>query len=130
VTYRYAGTKLTGIKELKNKYAGTPAVILGSGTTLQDFDLYYAGIPEEWPIVAINEAVAYGGRVDYWVMSDDPIVREYAPKCPPGTDILAMHQATTTIHAAVKTQEVYTVNSMAHVKDYDNGYEFFSRGTV
>lgn len=128
MTYRYAGTKLTGIKELKNRHVGTPAVILGSGTTLRDFFDY--GIPSDWPIVAINEAVAYGGRVDYWVLSDDPIVCEYVSKCPQIATILAMHQATTTIHAAAGVQEIYTVNSMAEVKDYDNGYEFFSRGTV
>lgn len=126
--YRHAGEKLSGIVRLRNRHTSVPVVILGSGPTLKGFDPSL--VPEEWPIVAVNEAVAYGGRVDYWVLSDEPIVREYAHRCPMSVEILAMNEATLTIRKAVDGNVVHTVESMAKPAEYENGFEFFSRGTV
>ena len=42
-----------------------------------------------------------------------------------------MHQAANFIHNRSKAPDIYTMNSMPlPPKDYNNGYEFFSRGTV
>lgn len=125
---RYAGKELTGIIDLKNRHVGVPVVILGSGTTLRNFsdDMVH----EDWPIVAVNEAVAYGGRVDYWVLSDTPIVREYGKRCPKSVEILAMHQATLSIEAACPHNVIHTVQSELKASNFDDGYRFHSRGTV
>ena len=129
MTYRFSGKKLTGIEKLKDAHKGKSAVICGSGTTLRDFQTDW--VPEDWPLVAVNEAIGkLGERATYWVLSDTPIIKEYAAKCPKTTAVLAMHQATLDINGACPEQVVYTVNSMNDAKDRNNGYEFFSRGTV
>lgn len=126
---KYAGKKLTGIRDLRGKYENVPAVVCGSGTSLEEFD---AGlIPEEWPIVAVNEAIrGVDKRATFWVLSDEPIVREYYQHCPVTTSILAMHQATLNIKGCCPKNKVYTTMSHAVAKEYGDGVNFFSRGTV
>jgi len=126
---RFAGAVLTGIQNLKGKHKGARVVICGSGTTLKDLDL--AKIPEHWVVIAVNEAIRkLGSRADYWVLSDEPIVRGYAQHCPKDVVVLAMHNATVTIPKALPDNECYTVNSINKVCTPDDGFNFFSRGTV
>lgn len=126
---RHAGVVLTGIEELKDSRVGESAVICGSGTTLRDMDPGL--IPRKWPVVAINEAIGkLADRATYWVMSDTPIVNEYAHMCPDKVTILAMHDATSVIERVKPKNKVYTVESQAAAKQFDDGINFFSRGTV
>jgi len=127
--FRHGGTKLTGIKKLRNKFKGQTAVICCSGTTFKSFDDKM--IPPEWTVFAINETIRkLQARANYWVLSDDPIILEYAQFCPPATDVLCMHEGTKIIRRHCKSDNIHTVESMAKVRHYDNGFEFFSRGTV
>lgn len=126
--YRYAGHELTGIADLKGTHAGTPAVICCSGTTLGRYD---DSIPPcEWIRVGVNEGLVKLGAPTYWVLADDPIVHEYAAKCPKETKILAMQQATLIVGKHCREHWIRTVESMSEAKDFDNGHQFFSRGTV
>jgi len=126
---RFAGGVLTGIQDLKGKHKNARVVVCGSGTTLNDLDM--RDIPDSWVVVAVNEAIRkIGARADYWVLSDDPIVRGYAQYCPKSVTILAMHQATVTIKVAKPHNKVYTVNSINVVSTPNDGFNFFSRGTV
>jgi hypothetical protein len=90
-----------------------------------------ADIPENALTFAVNEGIAkLGERADFWVLSDNQIVFEYASKCPFTTEILCMHEATAIIKKHCKMNVVHTVDSMNRIKDYDNGFQFYSRGTV
>lgn len=126
--YRYGGKELTGLADLKGTLVGRTAVICCSGTTLARYDDDRP--PKDWLRVAVNEAILKLQTADYWVIADDPIVFEYAEKCPKATRILAMQQATTIIRRHCKEHWIRTVESMSAVKDPANGYQFFSRGTV
>jgi hypothetical protein len=88
-------------------------------------------VPKSWKRFAVNEAIrGLGDKADYWVLSDEEIVHEYAGICPRSTTILAMNRSTRIIHRRCKDNKIYTVESTAKTKNYDNGFEFFSRGTV
>ena len=128
--YRHAGVKLTGIENLKGSREGETALVLCSGTSLKTYDDTIA--PAEWSRFAINEGLSkIPNTADFWVLSDDPIVLEYSRFVEPVTTVLAMHQATERIGKFCKTaKEIRTVESMAKIRNYDNGFEFFSRGTV
>jgi hypothetical protein len=127
--FRHGDTKLTGIKKLRNKFKGETAVICCSGTTFKSFDEKW--IPPEWTVFAVNETIRkMQARANYWVLSDDPIVLEYAQFCQPSTDVLCMHEGTKIIRRHCKSDNIYTVESMSKIRNYDNGFEFFSRGTV
>jgi hypothetical protein len=127
--YRHGEVKLTGIKKLRNKYKDQVAVICCSGTTFERYD--DSVIPKEWKRFAINEAVRkLQTSADFWVLSDDPIVLEYAKFCPKDTKVLCMHEGTKIIRRHCTAEEIYTVESMSKIRHYDNGFEFFSRGTV
>lgn len=129
MTYEFQGKKLTGIGKLRGALRGKPVALCCSGTTLADYD--DARVPVGWARIAINEAIRkLGDRADYWVLSDDPIVLEYAALCPERTTVLAMHNATRIARRHLRRHTIYTVNSMPKVGNYDNPYEFFSRGTV
>jgi len=126
---RFAGARLTGIKALQGKHKRASVAVCGSGVTLNDLDL--SRIPDHWIVVAVNEAIRkLGSRADYWVLSDEPIVRGYAKLCPRDVTILAMHQATISIPAVCPHHEFYTVNSINKIVTPDDGFNFFSRGTV
>ena len=126
---RFAGATLTGINDLRGKHKKARVVVCGSGTTLKDLDL--AEIPDDWVVVAVNEAIRkVGERADYWVLSDEPIVRGYAKLCPKDVTILAMHQATVSIPKVLPDHTFYTVNSINVISTPDDGFNFFSRGTV
>ncbi len=129
--------RLTGIRELKNTEEGRTAVIWCSGPTFSQYD--DTVIPDDWVRFSINETIkrdwdGWGGRnPDYWVLSDLPVVQKFSRHCPTDSTILAMHRATETIEKVCPRNKIYTVNSMGEkegVKDYGNGYEFFSRRTV
>lgn len=129
--------RLTGIRELKNTEKGKTAVIWCSGPTFSQYD--DTSIPDDWVRFSINETIkrdwdGWGGRnPDYWVLSDLPVVQKFSRHCPTDSTILAMHRATETINKACPRNKIYTVNSMGEqdgIKDYGNGYEFFSRRTV
>ncbi len=125
---RFAGVKLTGIEKLKGKLDGEEAAIFCSGTTLKD--LHLEVIPDHLVRVAVNEGIAKRDlKPDYWVLSDTPIVSEYAKVCPRETVILAMHEATRSIKAFAP-REVFTTMSQTQIKTWDDGVNFFSRGTV
>ena len=129
VVYRHGGKELSGIVEMRGTHKGRTAAICCSGTTLRDLDLNI--IPEEWIKVGVNEGIRkLGAMADHWVLSDTPIVRQYSKICPSGVHILAMHQATLTIEAACPKNKVSTVESKMESRNFDNGYLFFSRGTV
>lgn len=128
MVFRYSGTKLTGINDLKNKHMDQNSVIIGcSGTTFADFkDI----APDDIPRIAVNEAIRKMQNASYWVLSDIEIVIRYAEFCPSQTTILAMRDATKIIKKYCTENRIYTVDSMREAKKYDNGYQFFSRGTV
>lgn len=127
--YRVQGKKLTGLNKLKDKYSSETAIICCSGTTMEDYDDSIP--PREWKRIAVNEAIkGLGESADFWVLSDREIVLQYAKYCPKNTTVLAMNDAVSVIEKHCRDQTVYTVESMAKPKDYTNGYEFFSRGTV
>ncbi len=128
---------LTGIRDLKDTRQGKTAVIWCSGPTFSKYD--DGKIPEDWSRFSINETIKcdwdgwHGRRPDYWVLSDLPVVQKFSMHCPTDSTILAMHRATETITKVCPRNKIYTVNSMGEkdgVKDYGNGYEFFSRRTV
>jgi hypothetical protein len=128
---RHRGAPLTGISELKNSRKDQSAVVCGSGPTLNDADALINAVPGGWPIVAVNEAIRkLGSKATYWVLSDTPILREYARYCPPDVTVLAMHDASVDAHRVLPNNIVLTVESQAESKDYDDGINFFSRGTV
>ena len=129
-TFRSRGGKFTGIESFKDKLSGKKAVICCSGTTLREYN--DASIPEDWVRFAVNEGIRkLSGSADFWVLSDKAIVYEYADLCKSHTTVLAMHQAASYIDKYTQVPEVYTMNSMPLPPAlYDNGYEFFSRGTV
>ena len=127
---RHAGVKLSGIAELKGS-AKRPVVVCGSGTTLNDLDL--SEIPDDWIVVAVNEAIRkLTNRADYWVHSDRPISQGYGRFVnPERTTVLAMHDAVLYAEQCCpKRTKIYTTMSHAVVKAYDDGTNFFSRGTV
>lgn len=126
--FRYAGRKLTGVGKLKGKHSGRPAIIACSGPTFELFNLSW--ITPGTIVFSVNETIRkLGDSATYWVLADPPIIDEYKEFCPASVTVLAMRQAAS--FANLKTHhEVYTVNSLREIKDYDNGYEFFSRGTV
>lgn len=127
--YRIGEVKISGLKAMRNAHEGKTAVIVCSGTSVKDLDI--AEIPDHAVTFAVNEGITkLGERADYWVLSDNQIVLEYADKCPEGTTVLCMHEATRIIHRYCKKQTVFTVQSMSRVREYDNEFEFFSRGTV
>lgn len=127
--YAFRGTPLTGIRALHGRYLGQTAVLCASGPSLAAYrdDL----LPPAWPRFAINEAITLLGRkATYWVLSDEPIVNGFYRHCPLSTRILAMHRASQLIPELCPNHWVRTVNSMDQIRDYGNGYEFFSRRTV
>jgi hypothetical protein len=127
--YRYGGMKLSGINDLKGKHAGGTAVMCCSGVTFKDYD--DKKIPKDWIRFSINETIRkLGGDTRYWVISDDPILSEYHDYCPANVNVLAMRQATRIAGKVLPKNRVWTVDSMADPADYDNGYQFYSRGTV
>ena len=127
--HRFAGAILTGINEMKGKHKSARVVVCGSGTTLEYLEV--ADIPDDWIVVAVNEAIKkIGSRANYWVLSDDPIVKLYARHCPENVTILAMHQATVSIPKALPNHEIFTVNSTNKIATKDDGFNFYSRGTV
>lgn len=128
MVFRYAGRELSGINELKDTHKGETAIICAAGTTLREYDDSWA--PKEWARFAVNEAIVkLGEAADFWVLADTPIVHEYADKCPKNTVALVMRQATALVDK-IPAKKCYTVDSMAEVKRFTNGYQFFSRGTV
>jgi hypothetical protein len=127
--FRRSKTPLTGINDLKGKYAGKTAVFWCSGPTFATYD--NARVPEDWVRFSINETIrTHGNQADFWVLSDQVIVDRFATMCPEDVWILAMHASTDTIAAKCPRNKVWTVNSMDEIKDFANGYEFFSRRTV
>lgn len=127
--FRHGDVKLSGIAALKGKYAGQTAVLCCSGTTLNRYNDDLP--PRHWPRFAINEAVKkLGPAANFWVLADDPIVHEYAKHCFPSTTVLCMHQATRIIRELCKSRTIHTVESMPKPGRYDNGFQFYSRGTV
>jgi len=128
--YRSGRNFFTGITEFKGKLKGKKAVICCSGTSLRDYD--DSTIPEDWVRIAVNEGIRkLTDTADFWVLSDRAIVYEYADKCKDHTSVLAMHQSGNYIYDRCKVPDIYTMNSMPlPAKEYNNGYEFFSRGTV
>jgi len=132
---RYAGTKLTGLSGLKKKLKGMPvktAIITCSGTSFKGYDDSWA--PKSWPRFAVNETIKEMQGADYWVLADSEIAHQYSKHCPEETTVLAMRQATTLVghrKRYLQNHVVYSVDSMNNVKQrWDNGYQFFSRGTV
>jgi hypothetical protein len=127
--FRHGDTKLTGITQFKNTHEGGTALICCSGTTFAKYDDKWA--PRSWKRFAINEAIGkLHDTADFWVLSDNQIVFEYAGKCSPKVKILCMHEATKIIKKHCRSHEIHTVESMNKIRPYDNGHEFFSRGTV
>lgn len=128
VVYRYAGKPLTGIDDLKGTAPCEEAVIGCSGLS---FDRYDDSIPPpEWPRVAVNESIRKLRSAEWWVLADDPILYEYADVAPADVKILAMQQATAIIGRFAKGRRYWTVESMSKIAPYDNGHQFYSRGTV
>lgn len=129
MAFRYAGVKLTGLKELKGAFKGETAVVGCSGTT---FARYNDDLPPRaWKRFAVNEGIRkMADYADFWVMSDDPIVFEYMEFIRPQVTCLVMKQATRLAKHLRGGKAIYTVDSMRDPKDYGNGFQFFSRGTV
>ncbi len=123
------GCEFTGIRKFKGKLSGKKAIICCSGTSLKTYVDH--AHPEEWVRIAVNEGIRkISDTADFWVLSDKAIVDEYGDICEPHTTILAMHQSSKYTHK-FKVPDIYTTNSMPlPAKKHDNGYEFFSRGTV
>lgn len=128
--YMFRDTKLTGIGKLKNIHQGRKVALCCSGTTFENYE--DSNVPGDFLRVAVNEAIRKLSDVaDYWVLSDIPIVLEYAHFVKPQTTVLAMHESSTKINRFCKTAKaIYTVDSMPKPGKYDNPYEFYSRGTV
>ena len=127
---RHAGQKLTGIEELRGSVR-VPVAVCCSGTTLRDFDPDW--IPSWWCVVAVNEAIRkLRDRADFWVHSDRPISLSYGKYVDPRrTVVLAMHDAALYAkQGCPKHTKIYTTMSHAVVKAYDDGMNFYSRGTV
>ena len=123
------GKKFTGITNFKNKFQGKKAIVCCSGTTLSSY--VDADHPEDWIRIAVNEGIRkIADTADFWVLSDRAIVYEYADLCKPHTTVLAMHESANFIQRC-EVPDIYTMNSMPlPPRSFDNGYEFFSRGTV
>ena len=129
MSVRFGKVKLTGIGDLEGVHTGDAAVLLCDGPTLDDYDDRVP--PRHWRRFAIAGAIErVRERADYWVVSDVQDVERYAPACPRSVKILAMHEATTVIHQACPGFRIRTVNSMSEPREYGNGYEFYSRGTL
>lgn len=126
--FRYAGKLLTGINDLRNTARCEEAIVCCSGTSLSRYDDSVA--PPEWPRIAVNEAIRKLRAAEWWVLADDPIFHEYGDLIPPETKLLVMQQATLIAHRWAKGRRYWTVESMSKIENYDNGYQFFSRGTV
>jgi hypothetical protein len=129
--YRVAGTKITGINSLKDTRLGETAVICCAGTSLEEYDDSIA--PRSWARFAVNAGISkLRESADYWVFSDDPIVHEYYKLAHSGLTILCMQQAVPIVDRffSGKVKAVYTTESMSKPARYDNGFQFYSRGTV
>jgi hypothetical protein len=127
--FRHGSTVLSGIKQFKNAFPGGTAIMCCSGTSFKRYDDRLA--PKTWKRFAINETIRKMQEADYWVLSDSQIVKEYATLCPKETTVLCMNEATAIVRKRVsQAKEIHTVESMRKPLDYDNGFEFFSRGTV
>lgn len=127
--YRHGATVLSGITHLKNSYKDESAVFCCSGTTFGEYDDSWA--PKTYKRFAINEAIRKLRSADFWVLSDNAIVHDYTQYCPEQTEVLCMHEATEIIRKRCRqAKQIHTVESMPKVRDYDNGFEFYSRGTV
>ena len=128
----FRGTRLTGLADVKDTLAGKDAVIACSGPSFRNYE--DALIPSHVLRVAINETIRFfaelGRPPDYWVFSDQPIVEEYHQYHHGHTKLLVMHEATQTFRRYLPDADAHTVNSMAEVRDFDNPYQFYSRGTV
>lgn len=124
--YSSAAKRFTGIKELENKHAGKSAIIACAGPTFRDFR--FSWIPKDFVVFSVNESIKkIGGRVDYWIFMDMPIVDEYLQFCYQRTRVIAMHKAVA--FAAMKTgHKVYTVGFKRRPCDMVSGYEFFTAG--
>lgn len=127
--YRHGSTVLSGIKQFKGKHKNRTAIIGCSGTTFAEYDDSWG--PNQWARVAVNESIRKMQNADWWVCSDRQILIEYGKLCPKETEILCMHEGTEIVHKrAPQAAAIHTVESMRKPADYDNGFEFFSRGTV
>lgn len=128
--YRAFGRELTGINALKGRRKGSSGIILCSGPTLKNLDLGKIETKRA-TLFAVNEAIGKAGSLaDFWVCADDEIVVQYASKCPASTKILAMRQAVRYVPGHLPKKQTYTVDSMSDPKEFGNGYQFWSRGTV
>lgn len=127
--FKFRNTRLSGLADLRGSHAGETAVITCSGPT---FAAYRdEPFPRDWSLIAVNETIKHvGSRADYWVLSDEPVVERYADHCPESVRVLAMHRAAELVPAAMPHHWVRTTVSMEEIKDYGNGYEFYSRRTV
>lgn len=128
MTYRFGGVELSGINKFKGKHKGETAVICCSGTTFENYDNDL--LPPHWTRFAVNEAIRKTSKyADFWVLSDNPIIFEYKEFCRKDLKCLVMRQAThQTKH--LPSKHIFTVDSMAEPKNFGNGYQFYSRGTV
>jgi hypothetical protein len=127
--FHYGDVQLSGIAHMEGRHAGETCVVLCPGPTLSDYR--DKGIPPSWKRVAVDGAIErLGAKADYWVVSDVPVVEAFAQHCPETVTVLAMHEATTVVGRLLPSHEVHTVTSMPAARDYGNGFEFFSRGTV
>lgn len=129
MNYRFGKVRLTGIVELKDAHRGESGVFLCDGPTLDDYDDRLP--PRHWKRFAIAGAIErIRERADYWVVSDVEDVEKYAKACPRSVTVLAMHEATTVIHDHCPGFKIRTVTSMAEPREYRNGFQFYSRGTL
>jgi hypothetical protein len=128
----FRGTKLTGLEDVKDTLLGRDLVITCSGPSFESYDDHL--IPPHVLRVAINESIKVFDDAsrppEYWVFSDQPIIREYHQFHHETTRLLVMHEATQTFRKYLPNAHAHTVNSMAKIKEYDNPYQFYSRGTV
>lgn len=128
----FRGTALTGLEDVKDALAGRDIVITCSGPSFEAYDDQL--IPSHVIRVAINETIAIfdddNRPADYWVFSDQPIIEEYHKYHHKNTRLLVMHEATQTFRNYLPGADAHTVNSMARIQEYDNPYQFYSRGTV
>lgn len=127
--FTFRETILTGLADLKDSHQHQTAVMCGSGPTFATYQ--NATIPKSWVRFALNETIrTLGENANYWVLSDEPIVNRFSRYCLPSTRILAMHRASQLINKTCAQHWIRTVNSMDEIRDYKNGYEFFSRRTI
>ncbi len=130
---QFRGQRLTGLADLKGTLEGKDVVIGCSGPTFSTYDDHE--VPDHVIRVGLNEGIRKwtedGKRpADYWVFSDTPILEEYSHLYQEGTKCLIMHEATQSWRRFIPKADVYTVNSMEEIREYDNPYQFFSRATV